>query len=154
MTVENARVRGVIKHYGPRHTGGAHGQYKSIGPVKTLSFKLNREFLQDADNSADGLNSYIASGCTVISARVIVHKAFDANAAITFTASNTQGTIPLAAGSLDAVGAATITTTGNLAVGGLTTDTGVFSTAPATVVPGVVDGEAEVIVEYIQTELP
>ena len=154
MTLENARVRGVIKHYGPRQTGGAHGQYKSIGPVKSLSFKINREFLTDADNGADGLNTFLASGITVLSARAIVHTAFDANAAVTFTASNSQGTIPVAAGDLDAVGVVTLTPTGNLAVGSLTTDTGVFSTSPATVVPGAVDGEAEIFIEYIQTELP
>lgn len=152
MTQEVAPVRGVIKNYGARNTGGAHGQYKSIGPVKSLSFKLNQEFLTDAANGAAGLNTFLASGITVLSAKVIVHTAFDATAAITFTASNSQGTIPIAATNLGSVGVVDLTTTGNLAVGALTTDTGVFTATGA--VPGAVAGEAEVYVEYIQTELP
>lgn len=154
MPFENQPTRGVVKNYGVRQTGGAHGQYKSIGPVKSLSFKLDRQFLLDADNGADGLNTFLASGITVLSARAIVHTAFAADAAITFTASNSQGTIPVAAGDLDAVGVVSLTPTGNLAVGSLTTNVGVFSTTPATVVPGATDGEAEIFIEYIQTELP
>jgi hypothetical protein len=154
MTQENARIRDVIKHYGPRDTGGAHGQYKSIGPLKTLSFKLNLDFLTDADNDADGLNAFLASGVTVTSARAIVHQPFSASTAITFTASNGQGTIPVLAGDLDAVGVTTLVPTGNLAIGSITDDVGVFSIGAANVVPGTAEGEAEIFIEYIQTELP
>lgn len=154
MTQELAPVRGVIKHYGPRDTGGAHGQYRSTGPVKSLSFKLNLDFLTDADNDADGLNTFLASGVTVTSARAIVHTPFDATAAITFTASNGQGTIPVVAGDLDAVGVTNLVPTGNLAIDAITDDVGVFSIGAANVVPGAVEGEAEIFIEYIQTQLP
>lgn len=151
MTTEITGVRGVTKNYGARDTGGAVGQYKSIGPVKTLSFKLSKESLESYENGVTTLNSYVASGITVTSARLIVKEAFDATAEVTITASNAQGTIPVAATELGSTGVTDITTTGHLSVGGLTDDVGVLTVTSA--VAGAVEGEAEIILEYIQTEL-
>lgn len=150
MTMETMPHRGVTKNYGVRQTGGAAGQYKSIGPVKTLSYKIDRQLLLDADNGAAGLNSFVYAGSSIISARLVVHKPFDGTAAFTLTTA-TQGTFPVGAGDLDAVGATDVTPTGNLAVGALTTVTESFALTAANAVPGAVDGEAELIVEYIQT---
>ncbi len=153
--METASTRGVIKNYGVRATGGAHGQYKSIGPVKSLSFKMNLEFLEDAVAGNAGLNTFLASGITVTSAKVIVHTAFDDTAAITFTGTDsedaTQGTFPIAATELGTVGVVDITPTSNYASGEVTTLASDITVASA--VAGSTEGEAELLIEYIQTSL-
>lgn len=152
MAQEITGVRGVTKNYGVRRTGGANGQYKSIGPVKTLSFKINRDWLVDAENGAVKLNSFVWEGITVVGAKLVVKKAFDATSAFTLSTA-TQGAIPVAAGSLDAVGVVDLTATGKLATGEVTTATEDLT------VSGLVNGagaggEAEVFIEYLHTELP
>jgi len=153
MSFEVASKRNVVKHYGPRQTGGAHGQYKSIGPVKTLSFKINKEFLEDADAGAAGLNTFLPAGASVITARIIIKKVFSSTATITFFGSNSQGNLPIAANAMDEVGTFNITPTANLAVGKVTTQETVFSTTAAGTVPGTAEGEGELLIEYILTEL-
>lgn len=152
MAQEITGVRGVTKNYGVRRSGGANGQYKSTGPVKTLSFKINRDWLVDAENGAIKLNSFVWEGISVVSAKLVVKKVFDATSAFTLSTA-TQGTLPVAATELGSVGVVTLTPTGKLASGEVTTATEDLS------VTGLVNGtgaggEAELIVEYLHTELP
>lgn len=154
MAFEIMPKRGVTKNYGVRATGGANGQYKSDNQEKTLSFKLDLQTLTDFAAGNYALNSYIGVGASILTAKVVVHTAFDATAAVTFQAGTTadpdaQGTFPIAALELDAVGVTDITPTGNLAVGDLVDAVGNFSVLSA--VPGAVAGEAELIVTYVQT---
>lgn len=151
MSLEIMPVRGVTKNYGVRRTGGAVGQYKAIGAVKSLSFKISGEFLADAEAGNAVLNTFAWEGITVTSAKLIVKSAFDATAAITFS-TDTQGTLPIAATELGTVGVIDITPTGNLSVGSVTDATESFAYTGA--VAGAVEGEAELYVEYIHTELP
>ena len=58
MSQEIMPIMGVTKNYGVRTTGGAVGQYRATGPVKSLSFKINRAFLKEAASGNYSLNSF------------------------------------------------------------------------------------------------
>lgn len=142
---------GVEKNYGVRNTGGANGQYSPAGAVKSLTFKVDAQFLADAEDGNLNLNTYIPLGASVIEAYVVTHTVFGATDAITLTTS-TQGTFPVAAaGALASLGKTDITTTGNLAVDDYV-DTTEDITVDSAVASGT-EGYAEMFIKYVHTVL-
>lgn len=155
MSLEIMPVRGVTKNYGIRRCGGAEGQYTSSGPVKNLSFKINHDLQKDAKAGKLKLNTFMWKGASVVSAKLIVKKVFDATAAITFQlGSTTANKFELAATKLNTLGVVDITGGGTLAAGKLVAATEQFKAVGAAVADTNTDGEAELLIEYIQTELP
>ena len=142
---------GVEKNYGVRNTGGANGQYQPAGAVKSITFKVDAQFLADAAAGNLNLNTYIPSGASITEAYVVTHTVFGATDAVTLTTS-TQGTFPVAAaGALASLGKTDITTTGNLAV-----DDYVEATEDITVASAVASGTeglAELFIKYVHTKL-
>lgn len=155
MSLEIMRVRGVTKNYGVRRCGGAVGQYNSSGPVKNLSFKINHDMLKDAKAGNLKLDTFMWAGSSVISCKLIVKKVFDATAAITFQlGDNASNMFPITAGQLNQVGVTDIVGDGTLAERELVETTELFKAVSVAVADTNLDGEAELLVEYIQTELP
>ena len=149
MTQSIAPIRGTTKNYGRRHCGGANGQYRSDGPLKSLTFKINKEFLQDAKDGVVKLNSFLYPNSSVVAAKVIVYKAFSADATFKIIAKDSSGTLEIPAGDLQTVNSRSLTPIGKLAVDSIVVD--IMDLEIKDVVVGDLEGAAEVIIEYTQT---
>ena len=162
MSLAIMPIRGVSKNYGVRKTGGANGTYKATGPVKTLSFKIDYQFLKDA--VALGiklpLSTFLPKGAVITDASLFTHKVFDELAALTLDVRKVAdhasiGTFPIAAatGGLQALGGHPITGTAGVATDVLVSDENYVVVSAAAVPTALVgkDGTAELIITYVGT---
>ena len=162
MSLAIMPIRGVSKNYGVRKTGGANGTYKATGPVKTLSFKIDYQFLKDA--VALGiklpLSTFLPKGAVLTDASLFTHKVFDDKAALTLEVRKSVdhasiGTFPIGAntGGLQALGGHAISGTSGVAIDNIIVDENYVVITSAAIPTALVgkDGTAELIITYIGT---